>query len=425
MERVRIVINRHGKYENHVLEDSMSKKIIFHIDVNSAFLSWEAVHRMEDLGEKQDLRTLPAAVGGDISTRHGVILAKSTLAGACGVRTGEPIVSALRKCPGLILVPPDHELYEEKSKSFIEILRRYSEKVEQYSIDEAFADMTGTELLFGKPEQAAERMKEEIRDKLGFTVNIGISSNKLLAKMASDFEKPDKVHTLFPEEMEKKMWPLPVRDLFFVGGAAERKLNSVGIRTIGDLANTDVNILRSLLKKQGEVLWEFANGRDSSMVKNEAADSKGYGNSTTLPFDVSDSETAKQILLSLVENVGIRLRKDNVRIQVVSVVIRFHDFTKVSHQSVLDNATNITAEIYDAACRLFEETWDGTPIRLLGISTSKVSREEIRQMSLFDGRDYEKMEKLDKAMDSIREKFGADLVQRASNLSVKRDCKKR
>ena len=218
----------------------MEGRVIFHVDVNSAFLSWEAVYRLRHADGAPDLRTIPSAVGGDIAKRHGVILAKSIPAKKYDVRTGEPVVDALRKCPHLVLVAPNHALYEENSHAFMNILRKYSDVVEQYSIDEAFVDMTGTEWLFGKPIAAAHRIKDEIRDTLGFTVNVGISSNKLLAKMASEFEKPDKVHTLFPQEIKEKMWPLPVRELFLVGGASEQKLKRLGINTIGDLAHADV-----------------------------------------------------------------------------------------------------------------------------------------------------------------------------------------
>lgn len=393
----------------------MGETIIFHIDVNSAFLSWEATYRVRQLGEKTDLRDIPSAVGGDISKRHGIILAKSIPAKKYNIHTGEPVVDALRKCPRLVLVPPNFEVYQKSSQAFMEILRKYSDKVEQYSIDEAFMDMTGTERLFGAPVEAANRIREEIYQTLGFTVNVGISTNKLLAKMASDFRKPNLVHTLFPDEIEKKMWPLPVRDLFFVGRASEKKLQSLGIRTIGELAKADVNLLKTVLKKHGEVIWNFANGRDVSMLEAEPVDNKGYGNSTTLSFDVTDAQTAKMVLLSLTETVGRRLRKDNARIEVVAVTIRYHDFTEVSHQMALHTATNITNEIYDTACRLFDELWDGTPIRLLGVSTSKATKEAAnRQLSLFDHTDYEKLEKLDKAIDSIREKYGVDAVQRAS-----------
>lgn len=390
------------------------ERVIFHIDVNSAYLSWEAVERLEN-GDSVDLRTIPSAVGGDIATRHGVILAKSIPAKKYAVTTGEPVVDALRKCPNLVLVKPNHELYTRNSKAFIAILQQYSDVIEQFSVDEAFVDMTGTKRLFGEPVEAADRIRNQIRDELGFTVNIGISSNKLLAKMASDFEKPDRVHTLFPEEIERKMWPLPVRDLFFVGKAAEKRLLGMGIRTIGDLARADRTFLNANLKKQGDVLWRYANGMDDSPVEPVRGDNKGYGNSTTLSFDVTDEKTAKSILLELTDKVCRRLREDDMKVESVSVQFRFNDLTRASHQCALLNATNITQEIYVNVCRLFDEKWDGTPIRLLGVSTSKASRESSgRQMNLFDETDYEKLEKLDKAMDSIRRKFGAGAVQRAS-----------
>lgn len=402
----------------------MGETVIFHIDVNSAFLSWEAVYRKQQLGEETDLRDIPSAVGGDISKRHGIILAKSVPAKKYDIRTGEPVVDALRKCPGLVLVPPNFEVYQKSSEAFLEILRKYSDKVEQYSIDEAFMDMTGTERLFGMPVEAATRIKDEIYQTLGFTVNVGISSNKLLAKMASDFRKPNLVHTLFPDEIEKKMWPLPVRDLFFVGKASEKKLQSLGIRTIGELAKADVNLLKTVLKKHGEVIWNFANGRDAAKLEAEPVDNKGYGNSTTLSFDVTDAQTAKSVLLSLTETVGIRLRRDHARIEVVSVTVRYNDFSENSHQMALRAATNITNEIYDVACKLFDELWDGNPIRLLGVSTSKATKQKTgRQLSLFDNTDYEKLEKLDKAIDSIREKYGMDAIQRASVISHQDDKK--
>lgn len=390
------------------------ERVIFHIDVNSAFLSWEAVERLKR-GETVDIRTIPSAVGGDIATRHGVILAKSVPAKKYAVTTGEPVVDALRKCPQLFLVKPDHELYRRNSRAFIAILRQYSDVIEQFSIDEAFVDMTGTRRIFGEPLEAADRIRKQIRDELGFTVNIGISSNKLLAKMASDFEKPDKVHTLFPEEVPGKMWPLPVRDLFFVGKAAERRLQEMGIRTIGDLANSDRAFLNANLKRQGDILWRYANGMDDSPVEPVRADNKGYGNSTTLSFDVTDAKTAKGILLELTEKVCARLRQDDMKVESVSVQFRFSDLTRASHQCALTSATNITQEIYAKVCRLFDEKWDGTPIRLLGVSTAKASREESgRQMNLFDTTDYEKLEKLDKAMDTIRQKYGTKAIQRAS-----------
>ncbi len=396
------------------------KNIIFHIDVNSAFLSWEAVYRLAHKGGRLDLREVASAVGGDISMRHGIILAKSIPAKKYGIQTGETVLEAQRKCRDLILVPPNYGLYEKCSFAFMNILREYSDVVEQYSIDEAFIDMTSTCHLFGTPEEAAYQIKERIKNELGFTVNVGISQNKLLAKMASDFQKPDRVHTLYSEEIREKMWPLSVSDLFFVGRATTKKLFSVGIRTIGDLANADVSWLKSLLKKHGEVIWKFANGIDFSPVLASPAANKGYGNSTTIPYDVVSIEAANKVLLALAETLGSRLRADEVQTEVLAVGIRYADISEenifpfVSHQKKLLSPTNLTAEIYKEACELFLEIWNGNPIRHLGIHTGKVQDEmSARQLCLFDETDYEKLAGMDKMVDSIRDRFGIDALKRA------------
>lgn len=393
------------------------KQIVFHVDVNSAFLSWEAAERLKTDANAPDLREIPAAVGGDMAKRHGVILAKSVPAKKYGVRTGESIVEAKRKCPNLLIVPPNHALYNQRSKALMDILKEYSPQVEQFSVDEAFLDMTGMEALFGEPMEAACKIKDRIREELGFTVNIGISTNKLLSKMASDFEKPDKVHTLFPEEIEKKMWPMPVGDLYLVGQATEKKLSQLGIRTIGDLARMDVKVLKTHLKKHGEIIWEFANGRDVSVVETEPAENKGYGNSTTIAFDVTDRDTAAQVLLSLSETVAARLRKHGKKAELLSVSIKDNNLHTVSHQEVLEVPSDITYEIYTAACRLFDELWDGSPIRLLGIRAEKVGDTMARQLNIFDRTDYEKLERLDAALDAIRMRHGKDSVMRASFLN--------
>lgn len=391
------------------------KNIIFHIDVNSAFLSWEAVYRLHHLGGTVDLRNEIAAVGGDMAMRHGIILAKSIPAKKYQIQTGESIVEARQKCPNLIIVPPNYELYDRCSKAFIEILKQYSPEVEQYSIDEAFVDMTQTIKLWGDPVTAANRIRNQIKEELGFTVNIGISENKLLAKMASDFKKPDMVHTLWKSEIETKMWPLPVSELFFVGRATTKKLFNIGIHTIGELANADVGMLRSILKKHGEIIWGFANGIDVSVVQSEAAPNKGYGNSTTIAFDVSDSSVAKLVLLALSETVATRLRAANARAEVIAVGIKSHDLQYASHQMTLKNATNITIEIHRCACQLFDQLWDGTPIRHLGIHTSRIKDGfNMRQMDMFDTTDYEKLEHMDAAVDQIRKRYGNDSVMRAA-----------
>ena len=392
----------------------MFDNIIYHIDVNSAFLSWEATYRLYHKGGKVDLREQVAAVGGDVTMRHGIILAKSIPAKQYNIKTGESLMEAKQKCPDLIIVPPNYNLYEQCSAAFMRILREYSDMVEQYSIDEAFVDMTATYHLFGTPEETAHIIKNRIRDELGFTVNIGISTNKLLAKMASDFKKPDMVHTLYPHEIERKMWPLSVSDLFFVGRATTKKLFTMGIKTIGELAKCDPTWLRTILKKQGEVVWSFANGIDFSPVITEPPANKGYGNSTTTPFDVTDTETAKVVLLALAETVGKRLRRDDVRVSVISVGIRASDLSYCSHQKVLDVATNITNEIHKAACELFDELWRGQPIRHLGIHTSKVQEDDcMHQLFFFEAVDYEKLVAVDRTVDAIRNRFGNDSVKRA------------
>ncbi len=392
----------------------MFDRIIYHIDVNSAFLSWEAVYRLHHKGGKVDLREQVSAVGGDVTMRHGIILAKSIPAKQYNIKTGESLAEAKQKCPDLIIVPPNYNLYEQCSAAFMGILREYSDVVEQYSIDEAFVDMTATCHLFGTPEETAHIIKNRIREELGFTVNIGISTNKLLAKMASDFKKPDRVHTLYPHEMERKMWPLAVSDLFFIGRATAKKLFTMGIRTIGELAGSDPAWLRTILKKQGEVIWGFANGIDVSPVLSTPPANKGYGNSTTTPFDVVDADTAKTVLLSLSETLGNRLRKDDVRITVIAVGIRFTDLTYCSHQKVITTPTNITGEIHKAASELFDELWNGRPIRHLGIHTSRVQENDLmRQLTIFDEIDYEKLMAVDRTVDAIRDRFGNDSVMRA------------
>lgn len=390
------------------------EKIVFHIDVNSAFLSWEAVYRLHHRGEREDLRAIPSAVGGDITMRHGIILAKSIPAKKYGIKTGETILEARRKCPALKLVPPNYALYEKSSEALMDLLKEYTPQVEQYSVDEAFADMTQSCALYGNPVETADRIRERIKRELGFTVNIGVSENKLLAKMASDFQKPDRVHTLYRREIKQKMWPLPVSDLFFVGRATAEKLFSLGIRTIGQLAAADPGVLKQHLKKQGELIWGFANGMDVSAVLPEPPENKGYGNSTTIAFDVTDAGTARRVLLSLSETVGARLRRDGAKARVVAVGIKDWNLHYTSHQETLNNATNITKEIYEASCRLFDEKWDRTPVRHLGIHTGGIQRQAFaRQLDLFAGQDYEKLEKADRMADEIRKRFGAGSIKRA------------
>ena len=395
----------------------MAERVVFHVDANSAFLSWTAAYKVKVLGEELDIRTVPSVVAGDKESRHSIILAKSTPAKKYGIQTGEPLFKALEKCPDLVVVQPDYELYVEASRHFVDMLRQFSPAVEQYSIDEAWVDMTGTERLWGSPRLAAEKMRSRIWEELGFTVNVGISSNKLLAKMAGDFEKPNKVHTLFPEEMETKFWPLPVRDLFLVGAATERKLKLMGIYTIGDLAKADGALIRRKLGKHGETVWHFANGRNADGVTPEPAENKGYGNSTTTAQDVVTHDQAHQVLLSLCETVASRMRRDGKCGSCVSIHLRTNEFRCFSHQSVLNGSTNITAELFEAACRVFDEAWDGiTPLRQLGVQVTGLTQEPYEQYDLFSGmspRQYERKMKLDETVDALRDRFGEDIIRRA------------
>ena len=398
----------------------MKVSIIFQIDVNSAYLSWTAVEQLKN-GAEVDLRTIPSIIGGDQKSRHGVVLAKSVPAKKYGIRTGEPVANAFRKCPNLVTAPPDHKLYHQYSERLMVFLRSYTDQIEQVSVDECYMDFTEIAGNYSSPVEGAMEIKNEVYRRFGFTVNVGISSNKLLAKMASDFEKPNKVHTLFPEEIPVKMWPLPVRELFMAGRSSVETLNKLEIHTIGDLANTDPAILELHLKSHGRKLWEFANGMDESRVEKEKAEAKGIGNSVTLPKDVETEEEAGRILNELAESVSRRLRNAGQKAGMLSVEIKYHTFTSVSHQKQVEQAINQKKDIYMAAMQLFRELWNGEPIRLLGIRSSKLVEEsEPQQLSIFDIpvkseeeiRREKKIARLDAALDKVRKKYGKEIVQK-------------
>lgn len=410
--------------------------IIFHIDVNSAFLSWSAVEKLKS-GDSLDLRMVPSIIGGDLSSRHGIVLAKSVLAKAYGIQTAEPVAQAMRKCPTLVIEPPNHELYEQYSKRMMALLRTYTSDIEQLSIDECFLDFTPIARLYESPIAAATIIKEDIKAQLGFTVNIGIAPNKVLAKMASDFQKPDRIHTLFPDEIRKKMWPLPVDELYMVGRSSANRLKNLGIRTIGELAETDPDYLQSEFKSHGLTMWEYANGIASSCIDSGCREVKGVGNSITLREDATTAADAKKVLLALSETVSERLRRGSQIAQNVTVEIKYSDFTSFSHQTPFFTPTNNTNIIYETACGLFDELWNGMPVRLLGVRTAKLLPADTPvQLSLFDFATHtvphqndnqkssipvpkpssEKLKQLDAAVDSIRHKYGKDAVIRGSFL---------
>ena len=400
-------------------------RLIFHVDVNSAFLSWEATRRVS-LGE-EDIRLIPSAIGGDREKRTGVILAKSIPAKKFGIRTGEPVAMALRKYPDLFLARPDFRLYEASSKAFIEICKQYAPVVEQVSIDECFLDMSGTHRIYPDPIAIANTIKDKIRDELGFTVNVGIGHCKLLAKMASDFEKPDKVHTLFQHEIARKMWLMRVGELYSVGHSTAEKLEKAKIKTIGDLANTEVaRVQRIVGMKMGKQIHDYANGIDQSPVLAEPEEAKGYSISTTLEEDVKKAAQAYSVLLALADSVTARIRSDGAKAFCVAVTIRDNSFKTRSHQRSLMNPTDISKEVYEISKELFDELWDGvTPLRLLGIALTNVTREEITQFSLFQDESRERAQKLDRATDALNKKFGSATIMRGSNMQSKMDVGKK
>lgn len=376
--------------------------IVMHIDVNSAFLSWTAAYEQQQ-GIGRDIRQIPAVIGGNEKNRHGIVLAKSIPAKKYKIQTGMSLMEARQLCPNLLVVPPNYQVYVRASRALREYLSTFTPDVEVFSIDECFMRFTDV-----NREQAivlGHRIKEGVKENFGYTVNIGISTNKLLAKMAGDFEKPDKCHSCFPEEMEKKLWPLDIGELFMVGRKTKPKLNRWGIYTIGDLAKIDPRLIFDSLGIHGRLIHAYANGIDASSFK-PAPPIKSVGNSSTLRFDVTDSETAHAIILSLVEMTAWRLREAEMMCRVVSVSIKDKDFNYISRQRKLQYFTDCTNDIYKNICTLFDRHWDGRPIRQLGVSVCDLEFAKFQQLSMFKNRNTLNNEKLDKVIDSIRERFG-------------------
>ena len=399
------------------------KRQILHIDVNNAFLSWTAIDMLKK-GSKIDIREIPAVIGGDETKRSGIVLAKSMKAKECGVVTAETIYQARQKCPGLKVFPSNFKIYKEYSNKMYELLLQYTDKIERFSIDECFLDMTN--YLKGKTLlETGKEIGKRIKEELLFTVNVGVAHNKLLAKMASDFTKPDKVHTLFEEEIPQKMWPLPVSELFMLGKRTVPKLHNMQIRTIGDLAKTNKELLAKKFGKHGVMMWEYANGIDNSEVKYIKEKPKGIGNSVTLPQDISNLEKLEEILLAITEQVTYRLRKYNMYASTVNVQLRNKDFKDFTHQKKLTSPTSSTKIIYQEAKTLLNQMYiKGMPIRLVGMRVDGLKDTKQDQISLFDNiqtKETEKLKKqenLDKTIDKLKEKYGYNLITRATNLEL-------
>ena len=428
-------------------------RVILHVDVNSAFLSWTAVRRLTEDPEAQDLRLIPSAVGGDVATRHGVITAKSIPAKAFGIHTGEPVVKALQKCPNLVLVPSEFDTYRKYSRQFINVLRSYTSKVEQASIDEAYMDVTklcadsdpygessaapGTDPVLDKAVALAKDIRRRIRTELLFTVNIGISENKLLAKTASDFKKPDMTHVLLPSMVPEKLWPMPIDNLYGCGRKSAEKLRDAGIFTISDAAHADPELLRSLLgEKGGEYIFRASNGLDDSEVVTESVAAKSYSNEITLPEDLTEKnykEKAPEILDWLCRKVSGRLKKAGITGETVTLAVKTSDFKRLTRQTKLPEGTNDADELLKCSSRLLRQLSfgdkdsssggilsQGGGYRLIGVGVSSLHDDSFRQVTLTDymksaekeHAEKEKRRRIDEALEKVRVKYGADSVKK-------------
>ena len=389
------------------------ERLIFHIDVNNAFLSWTAVDLLSK-GYPVDIRTIPAVIGGDEESRRGIVTAKSPVAKDMGIVTAESLYTARKKCPDLQVFPGDYRLYIKNSNLLYKYFCLFTDKIERYSIDECFLDMTGTELLYPDPIALAHKMKDEIKEKFGYTVNVGVANNKLCAKMASDFQKPDRVHTLFSYEIEKKMWPLPVGDLFMIGKASTKVLLSMGINTIGDLAKYDINILKRKFKSQGDLMHEYANGIDFSEVTPRISKNKSVSTTQTLPKDIDNLKDLKKILLGQANRVGRELRNEKLYAQTIAVIFKNNEFVSYSHQMKLVNPTNISSDIYKYAVQVLEKGYRGDPIRLIGIRLADLTSSANFQISLFEEDNSVSNNKIQEVIDSIADKYGDSIIMPAS-----------
>lgn len=380
-------------------------RIIFHIDVNNAFLSWTAVDMLRN-GSNIDIRNIPSCIGGDEEARKGIVVAKSPVAKKYGIVTAETLYSARKKCPDLKVFPSDMELYKKESNKLYQYFLTLTPTVERYSIDECFLDFTGTNYLYPDYMELAKNIQKYINENFGITINIGIAENKFCAKMASDFSKPNKIHTLFMNEIEEKLWPLPVDDMFMVGKSSAKILHQLGIHTIGELAKSNDFVLSKYFKSNAHIMIEHANGIDFEMVNSYRVKDKSISISETLPEDISDLSKLKQILLYQADKIGRTLRKRKKYTSVIAVIFKTSNFVSYSHQKKLDNATNVTEEIYNAAVEILESGYRGEAIRLIGLRLDNLTDDNCRQVSLFERESHSNVEKLQNVMDNINDRYG-------------------
>ena len=391
------------------------ERIIMHIDVNNAFLSWTALYLLKN-GSKYDIRNSYAVIGGSESTRSGIVLAKSTPAKRLGIVTGETLYSARKKCRVLKTYEPNFKFYNEMSNKMFNLISKYTPDIEIASVDECYLDYTKIKSMQGDQLEFARKLQKEIYDELGFTVNIGIANNKLCAKMASDFTKPYKIHTLYDNEIQEKMWPLEVGELFGIGKKTVPKLNQINIFTIKDLANSKPEDLYKHFKNQSESMINWANGIDNSPVISKPRIPKGIGNEITLDHDVTDIKELYKYLLFLSEKVGQRLRKQNKYANVIVVILKDNNFKKYSHQKKLETPTNNNEEIYNMAKIILREIYDDEKIRLIGIRLDNLTDKKIKQVSIFDKIEEEK--NIDEVVDKLNNKY-KNIIKKATLINTK------
>lgn len=389
------------------------EKIIFHIDVNNAFLSWTAIDLLNN-GYKYDIRNSYAVIGGDPKARKGIVLAKSPLAKKLGIKTAMTLYEAKKKCKILKIYPPNYKFYSTMSQKLFQLLSKYTPDIEIASIDECYLDYGKVKNLYGDQYQFALKLQKEIFETLGFTVNIGIANSKLCAKMASDFSKPNKIHTLYDCEIKDKMYPLPIDRLFMIGKKTSEKLNSLGINTIADLANFPYEKLYIYFKNQATFLINQAKGIDDSIVNSETFIPKGISNEITLEKDITTKEDLYPSLMSLCETVSVRLRRQNKYATVICVILKDNYFKRRSHQKKLANATNITSEIYKISKEILDEMWNNETIRLIGVRLDKLIENVNYQVSLFEENNIKDDSKIDNVLDSLKQKYGNKIITKAS-----------
>lgn len=401
------------------------ERVILHSDMNNFYASVESLYHPEYRGK-------PMAVAGDPEQRQGIVLAKNYEAKAFGVQTGDPLWLAKQKCPDIIFAPPHYDKYLQFSQMAKEIYSDYTDQVEPFGLDECWLDVTGSTGLFGSGKTIADTLRERIKKELGITASVGVSFNKVFAKLGSDLKKPDATTMILPDQFRETVWPLPVSELLYVGKATHQKLRKYGIRTIGDLALTDVRFLEQVLGKNGVMLWQFANGLDQSPVSNIGAKSmiKSIGNSTTAPRDLVSDDDVKITLFVLCESVSARMREYDFVCRTVQIEIRDNVLCSYERQGAMTYPNRTVKDLFDQSFSLFQLHRPEKPVRSLSVRACQLSVMGNEQLSLFPEEfKLQKLERLDKAVDTLRERYGYFSVQRGimltdrelSNLDPKRD----